>query len=347
MLKSNTNLNVNLSSDNNKSESDKKNIYLINSLRRFTNIMTKFNPSIANSQTIFYHFKKSNKVITYPFIYASKIIILTFLTMGCLISRPVFKIVYTKQRNRLNEDFKVEVNKKIIIQLFYYVKYKSNFSSFRNLLLKLFANPDIMAQNYKIDSYLNNADKTNLKSNNNTINKTDLIRTLTQIKIFNSSKGFFARFPNKFQSLAMYLTNLFGSEVQLDLIRLYKPHFDSNILVQDLNLKSYDNRFFGVVTNLFNNTYIKHRLTKMVKDSEPDEKTFRALTPLSNAYLTGVKVRLGGRSFQQRIVARQTVQEIQRGSLSNTQYKFKQTARFTGKVKRGSYSFTVTLGHTF
>ena len=96
-----------------------KNIYLINSLRRFTNIMTKFSPSIANSQTIFYHFKKSNKVITYPFIYASKIIILTFLSMGCLISRPVFKIVYTKQRNRLNEDFKVEGNKKIIIQLFY------------------------------------------------------------------------------------------------------------------------------------------------------------------------------------------------------------------------------------
>ena len=40
-----------------------------------------------------------------------------------------------------------------------------------------------------------------------------------------------------------------------------------------------------------------------------------------------------------------TVKQIQNGVLSDVKVKFTEKARFTGKTKRGSYSFTVTLGH--
>ena len=322
----------------------KRQTSLIIKLRRFINIITKFYPALANNQSIFYNFYKPNNLVTHPFINASNILKLAFLSMGCLISRPVFKVVYTNNNLSDKINYKFKPHRKIIIQLFYFVRYRPNLSPLRNLLIKLFAKPHILDKGYKVHSKLNRKDLYYLKHrDNNYINKFNLIRALTKIKNYTRNRGFFSKYASKFQSLATYLTNLFGSEVQLDLVRLYRPHFDSNILVQDLNLKSYKNRFFGVVTKLFKKTYIKHRLTTILTGDNP----LKPLTPLSNAYLTGVKVRLGGRSFQQRIVARKTVQDIQRGSLSKTNCKYKQRARFTAKVKRGSYSFTVTLGHTF
>jgi hypothetical protein len=63
------------------------------------------------------------------------------------------------------------------------------------------------------------------------------------------------------------------------------------------------------------------------------------------SYLSGIKIRLAGRTFKQKIIPRMTVKQIQNGVLSDVKVKFTEKARFTGKTKRGSYSFTVTLGH--
>ena len=59
----------------------------------------------------------------------------------------------------------------------------------------------------------------------------------------------------------------------------------------------------------------------------------------------GINLKLAGRGYKQRIIPRKTVSQIQRGTLSNTKVNLIQTSRFIGKSKRGTYSFTVKLGH--
>ena len=65
------------------------------------------------------------------------------------------------------------------------------------------------------------------------------------------------------------------------------------------------------------------------------------------SYLSGVNIKLAGRTFRQRVIPRMTVKRSQKGSLSNINVQFIDRARFTGKTRRGSFSFTVTLGHVF
>ena len=63
--------------------------------------------------------------------------------------------------------------------------------------------------------------------------------------------------------------------------------------------------------------------------------------------LTGVYVKLGGRLMKGKIVPRRTVKKIQYGSLARSKSNYVTTARLTQKNKRGSFSFTVSIGHKF
>ena len=69
--------------------------------------------------------------------------------------------------------------------------------------------------------------------------------------------------------------------------------------------------------------------------------------PSAPSYLSGINIKLAGRTFRQRVVPRMTVKRIQKGSLTNVNVQFIDKARFTSKTRRGAYSFTVTLGHVF
>ena len=48
-----------------------------------------------------------------------------------------------------------------------------------------------------------------------------------------------------------------------------------------------------------------------------------------------------------KITPRQTVKKIQYGSLDRSKANYISTARLTQKNKRGSFSFTVSIGHKF
>jgi Mitochondrial ribosomal protein (VAR1) len=320
----------------------KKEIDRLSRLRRFTNFISKFNADVANYQYLYYNFKKSNKVVIQPFISAYNILRLSFFIMGCLISKPVFKVVYSKNKLNKSDDFKLKARKKVIIQLFYYVKFKPSYNSLRRLIMKFIAKPNIISPDYSFNSKLKKSEMANLLTNLD--ENPQFKHTLRKMKKYDT-KNFFARYAYKFEFLAACLTKLFRSEVQLDLIRLYKPYLDANILVQDLNLRSYTNRFYGVTKRLFKFCNIKSSTIVDSGRSYGEEDV--NLNPLTSSNITGIHVKLGGRSFQQRIVPRRTVKQIQRGSLSKSKVKFLQKARFTGKVKRGSYSFTVTVGHAF
>ena len=50
-------------------------------------------------------------------------------------------------------------------------------------------------------------------------------------------------------------------------------------------------------------------------------------------------------SFEQSIIPRMTVKNAQKGTLTNINVNLLQKSRFTGKTRRGSFSFTVVLAH--
>lgn len=63
------------------------------------------------------------------------------------------------------------------------------------------------------------------------------------------------------------------------------------------------------------------------------------------SYVSGMNVRLAGRLMTQRMRPRFTVQTKQSGSLARVKVDFTEKARYTGKNKRGAFSFTVSIGH--
>ena len=65
------------------------------------------------------------------------------------------------------------------------------------------------------------------------------------------------------------------------------------------------------------------------------------------SYLSGLNIKLAGRLMTQSIRPRFTVQSLQEGSLARVKVHFIEKSRFTGKNKRGAFSFTVTLSHVF
>jgi hypothetical protein len=164
------------------------------------NLISKFNAKLASNQFSFYIFNKGSQLSNYYlFKEATNIIALTFLTMGCLISKPIFKIIYTK--NNLEENYSeshLQNNtKKIIIQLFYYVKYRKGLKN--------------MSSSAKRSKFNNNYRGIVLKN-------------------------IYQKYPSNLQNLSDFLTNLFNCEIELELINLNKPYYNSNILVQHLAL---------------------------------------------------------------------------------------------------------------
>ena len=60
-----------------------------------------------------------------------------------------------------------------------------------------------------------------------------------------------------------------------------------------------------------------------------------------------MNAKLGGRTFKQRIVPRMTQKRIQKGTLNKSKVLYFDKARFLNKTKKGAYTFTVKIGHTF
>lgn len=65
------------------------------------------------------------------------------------------------------------------------------------------------------------------------------------------------------------------------------------------------------------------------------------------SYLSGMNIKLAGRLMTQGIRPRFTVQNKQEGSLARVKVHSIQNSRFTGKNKRGAFSFNVTISHVF
>ena len=145
-------------------------------------------------------------------------------------------------------------------------------------------------------------------------------------------------FSKKFNYLTDHLTNLFGTEVELNLVRLYQPYQDSNILVQHLNSGSYNNKFIRLISRLFKNINI-------YKQNKSNVVTNNKVSYPSG--ISGVNIKLAGRALNERVIPRLTVKRAQRGSFNRLNAKLIEKSIYTDKTRKGAFSFTVTLSQVF
>ena len=163
---------------------------------------------------------------------------------------------------------------------------------------------------------------------------------------------------NQLQFLCSNLSKYLKKPVELELIRLYYPYNESQILANTIGLlsKNIRNRFRSLVDKTFNFSKIKnpsilqnrgllHQKFFGIEAATTKQKNKRiSILP---SFLTGIKIRLGGRLLSQKVVPRFTVQTFQKGSLARSKANIVTSSRFTHKNKRGTFSITVSVGQGF
>lgn len=294
----------------------------------YLNSLTQFNKRLAKHQHVFYQFNKANnKSLVFLFDKTSKLLNLTFLAMGCLMSRPIYKVIYSKknlefEHNTALQNPSINFTPKILIDLSYFIRKNQNRYLYNNVEVN--------------DNIIHISHPDNI--NSGLIDPVNTNDSLLADKV-SQRNNILCKYNDRFQILTDCLNSMFKSEVELDLVRLHKVFYDGHILVQDIALKSYKFRFVKLVSRLFKRLHIQK-----VDYSNNLDKANGLSSP---SYLSGINIKLAGRTFRQRVIPRMTVKRIQKGSLTNVNVQFIDRARFTGKTRRGAFSFTITLGHVF
>lgn len=316
-------------------------------IRHYLNLLTKFDYKLSNSYYDYFQFKKSNKNL-FTMEKAAEMLKTVFLSNGCLISKPIFNVVHIhqpafdsatldmEQKNESNltdsnkTNSEPQVKAKIIIHLFYYVK------------TSVLYNIAYSSSEFKSTSADNRAGAAlalNIKG-----------AVLPNVSAGNKDRFITTIYNKKFAYLSDYLTKLFNTEVELELVRLYKPYQDSNILAQHLNSQSYRNRFTRLTSNLFRRMKIYNTNNLQPSGVSSLNMGNSSISKESASYpsgISGLNIRLAGRAFNERIIPRLTVKEVQRGNFKKLNSKLIEKSMFTDKTRKGAFNFTVTLNHVF
>ena|ERR1700753_666427 len=117
---------------------------------------------------------------------------------------------------------------------------------------------------------------------------------------------------NKFKGLTNILSNNLKKNVQIELIRLHYPYKNSNILANILALLVNKIKFIKLTRKLLKFSIIK----------KYDNKLLRKIDNVIPSYLTGLKIKIGGRLMKYRVVRKRTVKFFQRGASSPGKVNF-------------------------
>lgn len=140
----------------------------------------------------------------------------------------------------------------------------------------------------------------------------------------------------KLDILCQILSHIFKKPVQLELVRLYYPYFDSNIFVNLLSKIINIIQLRVIMKRFFKKAIIKNPI-KIINNN--------SLIIKIPSLLSGIKIRIGGRLLTQKIIPRKTVKTIRKGTLAKGKINFLDEARYTNKNKRGAYTLVVSIGH--
>ena len=141
---------------------------------------------------------------------------------------------------------------------------------------------------------------------------------------------------NKLEKLVNLLSKLFKKSVELELIRIYSPQNESNILAN----------LIGILSNFIKFRYIHMKLFKISKIKNFNkENNSRFTNNKLPSFLTGIYLKLAGRVLTQKTQSRVKSKVVQKGSLARTKANLVNTNRFVNKNKRGTFSITIKTGH--
>lgn len=260
-----------------------------------------------------------------------KLLEASFKSMYCLISKPLFIITADK----------------ITIRLFYFL-FVPNFLKYKKLVR-------ITEKGFK--GRMNKNRVLGSGQAKKQFNKFRKLKQNVRIKLRNLSNVALTKvFSNKFKILTIILSKLFKKPVEFDLTRLHYCYNDSNILVNLLGIMINKIKLRIIIRRLFEKAVIKN-LNKL-----PLQRSSSAAANLLNkeglsennlnwkdsvnipAFLSGIKIKVGGRLLTQSVVPRQTVNITQRGATQRGKINFLDVARYTRKNKRGAFSITIKSG---
>ena len=141
---------------------------------------------------------------------------------------------------------------------------------------------------------------------------------------------------NKLEKLINLLSKIFKKSVELELIRIYSPQNESNILAN----------LIGILSNFIKFRDIHIKLFKLSKT----KNLYKGFSSRFNnnkipSFLSGIYLKLAGRVLTQKIQRRVKSKIVQKGSLARTKANLININRFVNKNKRGSFSITIKTGH--
>lgn len=291
--------------------------------RDYLELITKFNSDFISSKNISYNFNKLNSKLLkniYTILYTY------FLNMKCSISKP--RLYFT--------------NDLIIIKLFYFPGFelKSYIESSKKIiygrLIKL----------YKTYNFKNSIKYKLRLRKKNSINKlrshleSEKILFRQGIESMKKDNSLIYQSPflrikkENLEELCALLSNLLFKPVQLEIVRLHYPFYDPNIFSNILDK----------LTDYVKLRYVYNKLFKLALIKNPTKLVQRKRFSMLPGYLSGINLKFAGRLPTQRIIPRKTVKSVEIGSISRNKAILVETARFTNKNRRGSFSITISTG---
>jgi len=253
----------------------------------------------------------------------------SFKSMYCLISKPLFIITPDK----------------ITIRLFYFL-FVPNFLKYKKL---------ICASAMEERGFRNRMNRKRVKQVKKQFNKFRKLKKNIRVRLRNLSNVALTKvFSNKFNLLTIILSKLFKKPVELDLTRLHYAYNDSNILVNLLGIMINKIKLRIIIRRLFEKAVIKNLNKLPIQRSSSAKLVNKDALSENNlnwkesvnipAFLSGIKIKVGGRLLTQSVVPRQTVKITQRGATQRGKINFLDVARYTRKNKRGAFSITIKSG---
>jgi hypothetical protein len=309
--------------------------------------------TLAQFKNISYQFNLSNNKIKKNL---DSILFNLFLSISFLISKPILSLSPEKIYMKIFFYFisPIRIRKRIRNQ----GRNKRNFFdlsnfSMRNKLknkLKLELNNYINNNSNKFshNNYLKD-DINSLIFSENKFSEKDISKNISDQRIlFNKFyQNRALNFRGKFLYFIMKLLNkIFKKPVELELIRLHYPFYESQILVRFIGKIINRIRYLRIKKKLLSVYFKNVNLRNKIKSSKDQNVQFNNLLAKKPVGLSGIFVKVAGRVMTQRVVPRRTVKYISEGLLAKGRVVSNESTRFTNKNKRGSYSITVFMTNT-
>jgi len=279
-----------------------------------------------------------------------KLLFIFFKSMYCLISKPVF----------------ITTQDKIKIQLFYFVC--TNLASAKRTFLSAYYDNQINVDNTSAE--FNVLPQKQLQEAENKA-KLALARKLALVSAKESNLT--KVYPNKFKFICGILSKFFNKTVELELIRIHKPYYDSTILVNYLALIINKKNIANSIKKLYDSNIIQSPAaslssknfwagaSKALTLSGGKVNNMEAIDLVNNwlglsnqaeftsskAYLAGLNIKISGRLMREAIVPRITTKKFEKGFTANGKVNYSDVARFTHKNRKGAFTITIKSGQKF